>query len=269
MMDMLIKSADLNVMVEAVEKAARSLMRDFGEVEQLQVSQKGPADFVSAADKRAESIIHRELSEARPGYGFIMEETGTHKGDSGSPVFVVDPLDGTTNFLHGLPHWCISVALVENGATKAAVIYAPVTNELFYAERGQGAFCDKKKMRVSGKTNIDAATLLEGEYLPHYPWYEQGLTQSKDLRNKGVTLRRFGAAALDLSYVAAGRVEGFWETGIKIWDVAAGILMVEEAKGTVSSMRENKPDPLTSQSIVASNTLLHKDLQSILGYVKD
>lgn len=261
-------SPDVNVMVAAAEKAARALMRDFGEVEQLQISRKGPGDFVSSADKRAEDILHKELSKARPEYGFIMEEGGAIKGEKDAPIFVIDPLDGTTNFLHGLPHWCISIAIVENGKTKSGIVYAPITNELFYAEAGEGAYMGKKRLRVSGRNKFDSAAIAVGESLPHMPWYEQSLEQANKLRKQNVSIRRFGAAALELCYVASGRLEAYWETGIKVWDVAAGILILEEARGKVTSLNADNSDPMTSQSILASNGVLHDDLQALIGHVK-
>lgn len=260
-------SADINVIVQAVEKAARSLLRDFNEVDQLQVSMKAPADFVSAADRRAESILHKELSASRPGYGFIMEEGGSVKGDADKPVFVIDPLDGTTNFLHGLPHWCISVAIVKDGEPIAAVVFAPVTNELFWAEKGRGAYADKKGLRVSGKKKLEYSMLAYGELSPRNAWYKKLLNDIETFGKKGASLRRYGAAALDLSYVASGRFEAFWETGIKVWDVAAGILIVQEAKGKVVSLSSKNNDPLTSGSILATNGLVHEDVQSTIGNV--
>ncbi|MBL4590210.1 MAG: inositol monophosphatase [Alphaproteobacteria bacterium] len=261
-------SPDVNIMVAAAEKAARALMRDFGEVEQLQISKKGPGDFVSSADKRAEDILHKELSKARPEYGFIMEEGGAIKGKDGAPIFVIDPLDGTMNFLHGIPHWCISIAIVENGKTKSGIVYAPITNELFYAEAGEGAYMGKKRLRVSGRNKFDASAIAIGEALPHMRWYEQSLEQANALRKQNVSIRRFGAAALELCYVASGRLEAYWETGIKVWDVAAGILILEEARGKVTSLNADNADPMTSQSILASNGVLHDDLQALIGYVK-
>lgn len=251
----------------AAEKAARALVRDFGEIEQLQISKKGPADFVSAADKRAEKIIHRELAEARPDYGFIMEESGIHKGAEGAPVFVVDPLDGTSNFLHGLPHWCISIAIVENGKTKAGLVYAPITDELFFAELGEGAMFNKKRLRVSNRTKFDGAMFCAGNLRPNAPLYDKTIQNLTTLGKSGATVRSFGACALDLSYVAAGRLDALWYTGIKMWDVAAGLLIVEEALGKVSSLNLKDKNPLTSQSILASNGALHNDLQSLIGYV--
>ena len=261
-------SADIKIMVDAAEKAARSLLRDFGEVEQLQISKKGPADFVSAADKRAEKILHKELSEARPDYGFIMEEGGSIKGKDGAAVFIIDPLDGTTNFLHGIPHWCISIAIVENGKTRAGVVFAPVTGEMFWAERGEGAFVGRKKLWVSGHSRLSASMIATGNLLPSNPWYNQTVDAMTKAGKQEASIRRLGAAALELSYVAAGRIDGFWETGLKIWDVAAGMLFVEEAKGKITSLNPDNSDALTSGSILATNGLLHDQMQSIVGYVK-
>ncbi len=266
---MVTMSPDINIMVAAAEKASRTLLRDFGEVEQLQVSKKGPADFVSAADRRAEDILHAELSKARPDYGFIMEESGSIKGDKEAPIFVIDPLDGTHNFLHGLPHWCISIAIVEHGKPKAGIVYAPLLDELFHAERGEGAFIGKKRLRVSGRNN------LEGSMIGGSSVTSPRRTTKKDLRQVEILLkaradfRCLGAVALDLSYVAAGRLDGLWTGGISIWDIAAGLLIVEEAKGSISSLDPNKPDPLTSPAILVSNGYLHKDLDALLSHVKE
>ncbi len=266
---MLKLSPDIKIMFSAAEKAAsRSLLRDFGEVEQLQVSRKGPADFVSAADKRAEEILHEELSKARPEYGFIMEESGSIKGKKDAPIFVIDPLDGTTNFLHGIPHWCISIAIVENGKSKAGIVYNPISNELFFAEFGKGAFIGNKRLLVSGRNKLNTAVISGGSPVGSTPDSKEYRNQIKILQEQEVTFRCSGSAALDLCYVAAGRVDGYWGANISIWDVAAGILIVQEAKGSLTSLNPNNKDLLTSGNLLASNIHLHKNLQVLLGNVQ-
>ncbi|MGB4057152.1 MAG: inositol monophosphatase family protein, partial [Alphaproteobacteria bacterium] len=228
---MALQSPDINIMIKAAEKAARSLIRDFGEVEQLQVSRKGPADFVSAADRRAEEVIHAELKKARPGFGFLMEESGEIKGTDSDSRFIIDPLDGTTNFLHGIPHWCISIGLEEKGEMKAGVVYDPIKDEMFYAEKGQGAFHRRKRLRVSGRINMDSAIITTGAPRRAGGGHELFFKEQRAVWDLGASLRRYGAAALDLAYVAAGRFDAFWERDLKQWDTAAGLLMVKEAGG--------------------------------------
>jgi len=257
-------SPNINIMLRAAEKAARSLVRDFGEVEQLQVSRKGPGDFVSAADLRAEEIIFTELSKARPNFGFLMEERGEVKSAESSSRWIVDPLDGTTNFLHGLPHWCISIALEENGEIIAGIIYDPIKDEMFRAEKGNGAFMRNKRLRVSGRTHLEGALIVTGA--------PQRATASRDLfareykamQDQIPGMRRFGAAALDLAYVAAGRFEGFWERDIHPWDMAAGFIIMKEAGGRVSQI-SGKDNPVFNNNILAANAALYDDMRKILS----
>jgi len=226
------RSAHLNVMCNAAFKAARGLSRDFGEVENLQVSRKGPGDFVSNADHKAEEIIFNELKKARPSYGFIMEEGGIVPGD-GEHTWIIDPLDGTTNFLHGIPHFSISIGLQKENELIAGVVYDPIKDELFYAEKGGGAFMNERRLRVSGRQNLDEALLGTG--IPYAYHGERDRNQFQETLEKVMThvagVRRFGSAALDLAYVAAGRFEGFWEKALKSWDMA---LIVRSAFGVTS-----------------------------------
>ncbi len=253
------RSPNLNVMISAAEKAARGLRRDFGEIENLQVSRKGPGDFVSNADLKAEQILKEELMQARPGYGLLMEESGITKGGDKSHRWIVDPLDGTTNFLHGIPHFAISIALEREGELVAGVIYNPITDDLFYTERGQGAYMNNKRIRVSGRTNFGDAVFACG--IPH------GTREGRSAFVKEIDtmlpkisgLRRMGAASLDLAYVAAGRVDGFWERGLKPWDIAAGCVLVQEAGGMVSDLK-NRQHFLDTGEIIATNDILHKQL---------
>ncbi|MGB4106741.1 MAG: inositol monophosphatase family protein [Alphaproteobacteria bacterium] len=250
-------------MVKAAEKAARSLNRDFGEVEQLQVSRKGPADFVTAADKRAEQIIFDELKHARPGYGFLMEERGEVKGTADAR-FIVDPLDGTTNFLHGIPQWAISIALEEKGEVTAGVVYDPVKDELFHAVKGQGAFLRRKRLRVSGRGSMDMAIVATGAPRRALNNHEQFFSEQRAVWDTGASLRRLGAAALDLVYVAAGRYEGFWERNLNQWDVAAGLLIVREAGGFVCDLDDDRNDPLQTGNVLAGNEAIFSALKKML-----
>jgi myo-inositol-1(or 4)-monophosphatase len=257
-----IRSANINVMVQAAHKAARHLVRDFGEVENLQVSIKGPGDFVSAADHRAERILQQELSRARPGFGFLLEETGVVAGDDHNR-WIVDPLDGTTNFLHGLPHFAISLALERDGELVAGVIYDPIKDELFCAEKGAGAYLNDRRLRVSRRS--DLANCLIGTGIPVLSWRgrEQGYARQLDRISAEVAgVRRLGTASLDLAYIAAGRLDGFWEYGLKPWDMAAGIVLVREAGGLVGRLEEG--DLLEPGTLVAANQGVYPRLMELL-----
>ncbi len=259
------RSATINVMIRAADRAARGLKRDFGEVANLQVSRKGPADFVSAADLRAEQVLREQLHRARPDYGLLMEESGASPGaaDSGRR-WIVDPLDGTSNFLHGLPHFAISIALEEAGELLAAVIYDPVKDDMFWAEKGAGAYLNDRRMRVSSRSRLDSALIATG--IPYMGHGEHGDFQAELALVMAETagVRRWGAAALDLAYVAAGRYDGFWERGLSPWDIAAGLLLVREAGGYVSAI-EGGPVALDGASILAANDQLHGPLVKLLG----
>ena len=257
------RSAIINVMVQAAMKAGRSLARDFGEVQNLQVSLKGPGDYVSQADRKAEEIIYAELSRARPGYSFLMEERGEVEGDDGQHRWIVDPLDGTTNFLHGLPVFSISIALERQGQLVAGVIYNPAMDELYTAERGGGAFLNDRRLRVAGR--IKLSDTVVGTGVPHLGrgHHVNYLIELRNVMGETAGIRRMGSAALDLAYVAAGRLDGFWEDWLSPWDMAAGILMMREAGGFVSD-KEGGPDMLDSGSIVAGNEAIHRALLKAL-----
>jgi myo-inositol-1(or 4)-monophosphatase len=256
-------SALMNVMDQAARKAARGLSRDFGEVEQLQVSIKGPADFVSAADTRAEQVLFEELSRARPGYGFLMEERGAIEGDDKTHRWIIDPLDGTTNFLHGIPMYAISIALERDGEIVAGLIYNPATNETFTAERGKGAYLDDRRIRIAGRTSLDDAVIATG--IPHRgkPDHDQFLSECGMIMSRSAGIRRMGAASLDLAWLAAGRFDGFWERNLQAWDIAAGVILIKEAGGYVTGLT-GKPDMLTTGGIVAGNEPVHRALCGVL-----
>ena len=262
---MALRSPLLNVMVDAAKKAARGLLRDFGEVEQLQVSVKGPADFVSAADRKAEQVIRDELTRARPKFGFLMEEHGAHVGEDTSNRWLVDPLDGTTNFLHGIPQFAISICLERDGKPYAGVIYDPVHDEMFFAEQGKGAYLNERRIRVAGRDRLDNAVIATG--IPHRgragrEGYIPGLAAMMEV---AAGIRRAGSAALDLAWVAAGRYDGFWERGLKPWDLGAGVVIVREAGGHVTEV-EGGDGMLASGSVLAANPLIHAQLFEILRH---
>ena len=249
-------SALLKVMIDAVRKAARGLTRDFGEVAELQVSKKGAADFVSAADLKAEQTLFEELSRVRPGYGFLGEERGEVPGTDKTHRWIVDPLDGTTNFLHGIPHFAINVALEREGQIVAGVTYNPATNDLYWAERGRGAFHNDKRLRVSSRNRLDEAVIATGIPFLGHGQHARFLKELHQISQRVAGIRRFGAAALDLAWVAAGRYDAFWERDLSPWDVAAGLLLVSEAGGMVTDA-EGGEHILTGGSTCASNTALH------------
>jgi myo-inositol-1(or 4)-monophosphatase len=256
------RSPVINVMAAAAFKAARGLIRDFGEVEQLQVSIKGPGDFVSAADLKSERTLKAELTRARPGYGLLFEESGAAEGSDKRHRWIVDPLDGTTNFLHGIPHFCISIGLERDGEIVAGVVYEPTRDELYWAEKGAGAWLNDRRLRVSARRQLGEAMIGTGMPLrdrqqPLYP----AILASVLTATGGV--RRFGAAALDLAYVAAGRLDGFWEFGLSPWDIAAGMLLVREAGGYVSDLSGGH-NMMTSGDVLAANDHLHLPLAALV-----
>jgi len=257
------RSTLINVMSRAADKAARGLKRDFGEVEQLQVSVKGPGDFVSTADTKAEKVLRQELSRARPDYGFLMEESGASEGSDSEHRWIVDPLDGTTNFLHGLPHFCISIALERAGEIVAAVILDPVKDETFWAEKGIGAYLNDRRLRVSSRRQMTNALIATGTPFGQRADRPRYLRQFDAIMANVADVRRLGAAALDLAYVAAGRYDGFWEYGLQPWDVAAGWLLVREAGGYISEP-EGEGHPVGSGDVLAANDHLHGLLRTTL-----
>ena len=259
----MIRSPLITVMTEAVMKAARSLKRDFGEVENLQVSRKGPGNFVSAADHRAEEILRTALEKARPGYGFVLEEGGVIEGPDATHRWHVDPLDGTTNFLHGIPHFCISVGLEREGQIVAGIIYDPVKDELFLAERGKGAYLNNRRLRVASRREMADSVVYCG--LPHLgrPAHPRFLHEMAAVMAVSGGLRRMGSAALDMAYVAAGRADLYWERDLQTWDIAAGIIMVREAGGYISDC-DGGPNPMATLSVCCGNEVLHRELLGLL-----
>ena len=266
------QSALINVMQKACIYASKGLLRDFGEVENLQVSRKGPGDFVSRADVNAEKVIRRELSKARPDWGFHLEEGGIVEGaDPDAPVWVVDPLDGTTNFLHGIPQFAISIAVMETDrqgrkTITAGAIFDPLKNEFFFAEKGKGAFLNERRLRVSGRR-----TMMDSLFGTGIPFLGRGdddhhaayLKELSNVMAASSGVRRIGAASLDLAWVAAGRFDGFWERGLSLWDIAAGVILVREAGGFVSDFA-SRDKVLESGDIVAANPAIHGDLLRLL-----
>jgi myo-inositol-1(or 4)-monophosphatase len=259
----MLHSALINVMVKAARHAGRSLKRDLGEIENLQVSLKGPANFVTAADRRAEEMLYDDLTKARPGYGFIGEEGGTREGADKSNVWIVDPLDGTTNFLHGIPQFAVSIGLQRDGVMVAGLIYNPANDELYIAERGKGAFLNDQRLRVAGRRKLNECVIACG--LPHIGRGDHELSRREmtEMQERVAGLRRFGAASLDMAFVAAGRLDGYWERNLKPWDIAAGIIIVREAGGVVSGIDGND-SALTTGHVVCGNEFVQGEMVKIL-----
>ena len=261
---MSLRSPVITVMIKAAKKAAGRLRRDFGEVENLQVSRKGPADFVSTADITAEKTIREELAYARPDFGFLMEESGSTPAKNGEVRrWIVDPLDGTTNFLHGLPHFAISIGLEERGQIVSALVYDPIKDELFTAERGAGAYLNDRRLRVSSRERLDEALFGTGIPFKGIPGHAQFLTELEAVMAVSSGVRRWGTASLDLAYVAAGRLDGSWERGLNPWDVAAGVLLVREAGGLVTEIGGGS-HRVESNSILAVTPRLQDTLDRLL-----
>jgi myo-inositol-1(or 4)-monophosphatase len=257
-------SALLTVMIGAARKAGRGLVRDFGEVEQLQVSVKGPANFATSADHRSEETVFRELSRARPGYGFLMEERGVVAGPDKTHRWIVDPLDGTTNFMHGVPLFCVTIALERDGEIVAGVTYNPIYDELYTAEKGQGAFLNSRRLRVAARKSLADSLITTG--IPHRGrlGHDRFLTECKRLMAQVAGLRRTGSAAMDLAWVAAGRFDGYYERGLSPWDIAAGTLLVREAGGHVTDANGGK-GALETGDIVAGNAQVHRAMLELLA----
>ena len=257
------QSATLNVMTAAARKAGRPLVRDFGELENLQISMKGPADFVTSADVRTERILIEELSKARPGYGFLGEEGGAVTGADKSHRFILDPIDGTVNFMHGIPHFAISIGLEREGQMVAGVIYNPVTDDLYYAEKGHGAYHNNKRLRVAARKELNSCLIGTGLPMMGRDGHDNALKETASVMATTAGIRRFGAASLDMVYVAAGRLDGFWELGLKAWDIAAGIVIVREAGGMVTDL-DGGQEMFAQGSVLCANEYLQPQLFKLL-----
>jgi len=262
---MAVKSAIINVMEGASRKAARSLIHDFGEVEHLQVSKKGPADFVSNADLKAERILRNELAKGRPDFAMLLEEGGSADAEQGgtSDRWIVDPLDGTTNFLHGLPHFAISIAHEQNGEIVAGIVHDPIREEFFWAEKGKGAYVNERRLRVSARARLSEALIATGIPFKGRETHPRYMETLAAIVPQIAGIRRYGSAALDLAYVAAGRYDGFWEFGLEPWDIAAGIIMVREAGGLITAV-DGRANMMETGSVLATNEPLHTDIGDIL-----
>jgi myo-inositol-1(or 4)-monophosphatase len=256
-------SANLNLMKKAARKAGRALVKDFREVENLQVSAKGPGDFVTRADKEAERSIREDLMGARPTYGFVGEEGGETEGADPTRRWIVDPLDGTTNFLHGMPHWSVSIALEHKGEIVSAVVFDAAKDEMFWAEKGGGAWMNESRLRVSGRRQMIESVFATGVPCAGRGTLPATLQDLARLMPVCSGVRHWGSAALDLAYVAAGRFDGYWERGVNIWDIAAGTLLVREAGGLVSAIREGD-DPLVKGAVICANEPLFEGFRKVI-----
>lgn len=252
-------SSLLQAMIGAVRKASRGLSRDFGEVQALQVAKKGPADFVTAADLKVENTLFEELQKLRPGYSFLGEERGLVEGTDKTHTWIADPIDGTTNFIHGMPHFAISLALQREGQIVAGVTFNPILNELFWAEKGRGAFLNDTRIRCAQRRDLGDSLIATGIPWAGRPGHAQFLKELHQVGQRVAGIRRLGAATLDLAWTAAGRFDAFWERNLQPWDVAAGLILMSEAGGMASAIDEGV-DPVSGASICAANLDLHPAL---------
>ena len=261
---MRLTSANINVMVKACQKASKNLIRDFGEVEKLQVSLKGPGDFVTAADKKAEKILIEELQKARPDYPILSEEIGLIKNKSEEFKWIIDPIDGTTNFLHGIPHFCISLALEKNGEIICGIIFDPIKDELFSAEKGNGSYLNNQRMRVSSRSKLEDSIIFTGGPKREATDYDLSLQEyNKFSLALKAPIRKMGSAALDMAYVAAGRCDGFWQRNLNYWDIAAGIILIREAGGYVTDIEGNQ-NFLNNKTVLATNSKISEEMIKLL-----
>ena len=261
---MRLNSPQINLIIKACMKASRSLIRDFGEIENLQVSTKGPGDFVTSADKRTEKILIDELQKAHPEYGIITEETGIINKSNTEKRWVIDPIDGTMNFLNGIPQFAISIGYEEKGEIICGVIFNPIKNEMFIAEKGNGAYLNNSRIRVSNKNKIKDALLVTGGPKGNSKIKNKIFSEYINVSNNVSNVRKFGSAALDMAYVACGRFDGFWQRELNYWDVAAGIIILKEAGGFINFFEEDKNNPL-KKNIIASNSNIHNELLDLIS----
>ncbi len=259
----MLRSPLITIMVAAARKAGRALIRDFGELENLQVSVKGPGNFVTNADRRSEEILHQELSKARPKFGFLMEERGRVPGSDPSHEWVVDPLDGTTNFMHGIPLFAISIGLVKDGIAEAGVVYNPVSDELYVAEKGRGAYLNERRLRVAARRELADCVVCCG--IPHSGRGDLARFRAElaAVQERVAGVRRTGSAALDLAWIASGRFDGFWERGLSPWDLAAGMALIREAGGFATDL-DGGDGLFAKGSVCAGNELIQKQLLEVL-----
>ena len=260
---MRLNSPQINLITKACMKASRSLIRDFGEIENLQVSSKAPGDFVTSADKRTEKIIIEELLKAHPNYGIISEEAGYINKSNKNNRWIIDPIDGTMNFLNGIPQFAISVAYEEENEVKCGIIFNPVTNEMFCAEKGSGAYLNNSRMRVSNKKKLSEALIVTGGPKQASKIKKKIFSEYISISTQVSNVRKFGSAALDMAYVACGRFDGYWQRELNYWDVAAGIILIKESGGFVDFFEEDIKVPL-KKNIIASNSIIHKELRHLI-----
>ena len=260
---MRLNSPQINLLTKACMKASRSLIRDFGEIENLQVSTKAPGDFVSSSDKKTEKILIDELRKAHPEYGIVTEESGIINKSNNKNRWIIDPIDGTLNFLNGIPQFAISIGYEENYEIKCGIIFNPITNEMFFAEKGNGAFLNNSRIRVSNKKKIEDALLVTGGPKQSSKIKEKIFQEYVDISKKVSNVRKFGSAALDMAYVASGRFDGFWQRELNYWDIAAGIIIIKEAGGFINFFEEDKKNPL-KKNIIASNSNIHEKLKGLI-----
>ena len=257
-------SANLNIMIKASEKASKILIRDFGELEKLQVSKKGPKDFVTNADIKTEKIIIEELKKARPNYSIISEENGMEKNKDKSNTWIIDPIDGTINFLHGIPHFAISIGLEANKEIVCGIIYDPIKDEMFLAEKGNGSYLNNQRIRVSSRSKLKNSIIFTGGPRQNSKKKELSLAEYKNFSSIVETpIRKMGSAALDLAYVAAGRCDGFWQRNLNYWDIAAGIILVKEAGGFITDFKGNS-DFLQNETLLATNSRINEEMMEVL-----
>ena len=261
---MRLNSPQINLIIKACMKASRSLIRDFGEIENLQVSTKGPGDFVTSADKRTEKILIDELQKAHPEYGIITEETGIINKTNTEKRWVIDPIDGTMNFLNGIPQFAISIGYEEKGEIICGVIFNPIINEMFIAEKGNGAYLNNSRIRVSNKNKIKDALLVTGGPKGNSKIKNKIFSEYINVSNNVSNVRKFGSAALDMAYVACGRFDGYWQRELNYWDIAAGIIILKEAGGFINFFEEDKDNPL-KKNIIASNSNIHNELLDLIS----
>ena len=261
---MRLNSPQINLIIKACMKASKSLIRDFGEIENLQVSTKGPGDFVTSADKRTEKILIDELQKAHPEYGIITEETGIINKSNTEKRWVIDPIDGTMNFLNGIPQFAISIGYEEKGEIICGVIFNPIINEIFIAEKGNGAYLNNSRIRVSNKNKIKDALLVTGGPKGNSKIKNKIFSEYINVSNNVSNVRKFGSAALDIAYVACGRFDGYWQRELNYWDIAAGIIILKEAGGFINFFEEDKDNPL-KKNIIASNSNIHNELIDLIS----